>query len=481
MTRRASRRSFLACLLGAVGLLVGCPADGEWPPAEPCGRVDLLQAPPPRDEPGVGRLVPVDIDSTELYVTIDTETQSLSATSWTRFVAGPQEGRSVLQLLRQPATLRIDHVDLDPASLERIVVSDPPRSLVVLPEVFEPCSDHQVEVTYSVTPDDVGPARLPRLEIGPEAAWWSSAQEDGEPDSMLEVWMVSNLLFDRFPITLSVDLWGTDAPHALAANADVYEAEEGSWLVEFPTRQKHGSFWVLYPSDAVETATRSVPLPGGRAVEIDARRFVFDDGVDLAAVLDEAEATLLEYDERLGPYLHGDRYLAWMRSDLAVSMEYEGATLSTPGALKHEMAHSWWARGVAPVSDHHGWMDEGVALWATGAQPFLSTPVPVDTPGVRLLTGEDDWSGASLGPQHYVQGAIVFAGIADRVGVDNLLGVLSAFLEEQGPVAISTEELERLLYCELGERPYVLDMFHAKVRGLEGSAPTPPDPYCASP
>lgn len=472
-------RTALAAAL--VVALAGCePPPLEEPdelPEAPCGRVDLLQAPPPRDEPGVGWLAPIDLDQLSVAAVIDMPTQRLEVEATVTFAAGERDGRSVLQFLRTPETVLLDGVELAPDELTTLVISDPPRTLLLLPGTLAPCSEHVLEVAYTVSPEEVAGGPLPRLEFSPEGAWWASAQEDGEPDTSLEVWLPSNMLFDRFGIDLEVTLRDATTPHELVATGTVARTDDDSWFVEFPRRQAHGSFWVLYPDSDVDELSRPVALPDGREVRLEFRAFGGDDGVDLELSADVAEQALLEYDEQLGRYLHGDVYLAWLRSDLSVSMEYDGATLSTPGALKHEMAHSWWARGVAPVSEHHGWMDEGVALWATGAQPFLSTPVPVDTPGTRLLVGEDDWSGASLGPQHYVQGAVVFAGLADRVGLGELLAVMRDLLESEGPVAISTEELEKLLFCAFDDL-YVLDMFHAKVRGLDGAASPPESGWC---
>jgi hypothetical protein len=163
---------------------------------------------------------------------------------------------------------------------------------------------------------------------------------------------------------------------------------------------------------------------------------------------------------------------------MSVSMEYEGATLSSPAALKHEMAHSWWGRGVAPVSEHHGWIDEAVALWGTGANPWLAAEVPTGTAGSRLLVGEDGWAGAFLGNVHYIQGALVLAGIADRVGSERLLESLRAFYDVHAPGPISTGQLMWHLYCDLDD-PYVLDVFHNKVAGLDGFPDPPSDGACS--
>jgi hypothetical protein len=458
--------------------LFGCPPiDPDEPTVtEPCGRRDLGFAPPARDEAGVGLIAAVDIDRIEVDAVVDVAAERIDFVALLDFAVGEDEGLPVLQFLLEPDSFVLDGEAIG-GQLTRMTVSEPPRSLLVLPDVLAPCSEHSLEVAWSVVPGDVEPATLPHLRFAEDAAWWSSAQEDGSPDAMLEVWMPSNLIFDRFDLALDVQLVGSDQPHDLVANAPVEELGDGHWSVEFEDKQAHGPFWVLHRTDGVDVLEHVVDLPGGRQVTVELRAFTDDDGVDLAASAAVAELSLLLYDEHLGPYLHGDRYLAWLRSDMSVSMEYDGATLSSPDALQHEMAHSWWARGVAPVSDHHGWMDEGVALWGTGGNPFVPVEVETGTAGARLLTGDDEWAGASLGTIHYVQGAVVLGGIAGRVGSENLMATLRAFYDLHAPGPVSTEQLERALYCALGD-PYVLDIFHNRVRGLDGWAEIPEEDFC---
>ncbi len=44
-------------------------------------------------------------------------------------------------------------------------------------------------------------------------------------------------------------------------------------------------------------------------------------------------------------------------------MEYSGATMTSLYALGHELTHSYFARGVMPVSGNSGWLDEAIASW----------------------------------------------------------------------------------------------------------------------
>ncbi len=470
-----------APLIALVLLLAGCPepAPEELPDPPPCGRADLANAPPPRDEDGIGPIAPVDLDLVEVDVEVDVEAEELRFVAVATFAVGEHDARPVLQLMPLLESLSLDGVALDPTDLERRVINDPPRTIALLPQALPPCSEHTLEVAYTVVRGDVEPATLPRLRFEDGAAWWSSAQEDGGPDSMLEVWLPGNLLFDRFDLELTVELLGSLRPHDLPANGAVEALDDGLWRATFTGKQPHGPFWVLHPTDVTEQLLHEVTLPGGRTVTVDLRRLADDDGVDLAASAEVAEFSLLEYDLNLGPYLHGESYLAWLRTDgMDVSMEYDGATLSVPGALQHEMAHSWWARGIAPVSDHHGWMDEAVVTWGTGGNPWVPSHVEVGEAGGRLLVGEDDWAGAELGIAQYFQGAVVFAGIADRVGSQRLLEQLRAFYDLHAPGPVSTDQLEQFLFCTLDEDVYVLDIFHNRVRGLDGYALEPPEAYC---
>jgi hypothetical protein len=50
-------------------------------------------------------------------------------------------------------------------------------------------------------------------------------------------------------------------------------------------------------------------------------------------------------------------------------MEYAGATITSLRALSHELAHSWFARGVMPADGRSQWIDEGIVTWRDQRYP----------------------------------------------------------------------------------------------------------------
>jgi hypothetical protein len=54
-------------------------------------------------------------------------------------------------------------------------------------------------------------------------------------------------------------------------------------------------------------------------------------------------------------------------------MEYGGATMTSTGALGHELIHSWFARGVMPANGNAGWIDEAIASWRDNGYPRRTT------------------------------------------------------------------------------------------------------------
>jgi hypothetical protein len=70
-------------------------------------------------------------------------------------------------------------------------------------------------------------------------------------------------------------------------------------------------------------------------VEVVKRR---SDPLDPAATLTDLSSWLQADAEATGPYIHGDRFTAFL---IQGGMEYEGACTATPGSLRHEVFHSW--------------------------------------------------------------------------------------------------------------------------------------------
>ncbi len=470
-----------AFLLAAL-LASGCTEELEDEPPEQtlvCDRSsDLLLAPPPTELNGGGpRVAPVDLLALDAELVISETSQDVAVTATVSFLVGEAPGLPILQWAGTPLSAELDGEELTATDWIQGTVGSIPQSVFALDRQLERCSEHSLQITARITPEQVETGELPRLRFRPDGVWHSSALEDGLPDRYLGLWMPSNLLFDPFPLTLELGLEGSTAAHHLVANGDVSALAEDRWRIEFPAHfTAHSPFWVLFPEDAAEQLTATASLSAG-PVEVEVWRLQQDEGIDLADARDRIVDALEAFDATYGSYVHGERYLAWMRSDLDVSMEYDGATLSVVGAVRHEVFHSWWARGLAPLSDHHGWLDEGITTWVTAANPELIVDLEVGEPLANLMIGEDEWTGAGLNPLLYAYGANVFGGLAGRFGLDPFRDSLRRYFEQEAPAPMRTQDLERWLTCDF-EDTYPRDVFWSHVYQEEGFPPPPEADYC---
>ena len=94
-------------------------------------------------------------------------------------------------------------------------------------------------------------------------------------------------------------------------------------------------------------------------------------------------ATMAELERDFGPYMH-PRFLAHITNDADGGMEYAGAARTSLKALKHELTHSWFGRGVHAANGKSGWIDEA----------DLAPPPPEDEEG----TAEETELGAAPTP-----------------------------------------------------------------------------------
>ena len=88
---------------------------------------------------------------------------------------------------------------------------------------------------------------------------------------------------------------------------------------------------------------------------------------------------LAEQESRFGEFI-GDSYVCFFHG-AAGGMEYANATTTSESALRHEVIHSWFARGVTPASQADGWWDEGFTRYlevADHSEPFDFEAPPVE-------------------------------------------------------------------------------------------------------
>ena len=160
-------------------------------------------------------------------------------------------------------------------------------------------------------------------------------------------------------------------------------------------------------SDTLSSSSTTVTLPvSGRSITVQAFKLASNTALNLATVLANLSSWLVENENDVGAYLHGNRFVAFL---IQGGMEYDGGCTSAPGSLHHETFHSWWGRGIKPASQADGWWDKAWNVYhdsgGTGSQPFDFTEIPVTlsprnpysrvTPSSAYTSGERFFEGVA--------------------------------------------------------------------------------------
>jgi len=386
---------------------------------------------------------------------------------------GETDGLPILDLRQTVTEVELDGEPLDAELFHyQDLGGGEGADMRVLEQTLGACTDHELRLVYSVgQPHGSGGGGV---TWGSTSVRFRTALNDLSPGEYAERWMPMNLSYDKVAITLELEIVGDADPHIVFCNAEVEELDTQRWRAVSPDYfTTFSPFCVLVPESYVDLYTRVVSLPEGD-VTIEA---YFRSG-DVDRTLDTLESSMILFRDTYGPYIHGDRYLAYVRQG-GGGMEYEGATDAgdEPGVLSHELFHSWFARGVRPLTATDGWWDEAWTTYNTGGETFEDyEALPFDYPAIPLYD-PNPWV-RHTNIDSYQYGAQVFATIRESIGAQELIDVMAQFFDDNPFGLIGTAELQRHIYCQGGENPDVLQIFHHFIYGEPGDAPDPPNDYC---
>jgi hypothetical protein len=433
--------------------------------------IDFDYAPPPTR---VGRLllVPMHIVNLRAVVTINAASSAALVDATMAYEVGAADGNPFFDLRQTVDHCWLDGIPVDPEQVAARPVGEhgTHSSVRVIRTRQRARSVHTARFIYRLGApmSDLGGAYPPVLSFlpGPRVRW-SFGMADLYAGRYLEAWFPSNLPFDHFPFTLKLSITGTGIRHALVTNGSVGTTGTNRWSVRFPAWFTTMSPLVeLHAADQVRTASVAAVLPTSRrAITISAVKFATG-GANLAANLPRIVRLLSEQEQRYGKFT-GDSY-ACLFHGAPGGMEYAHATTTSESALRHEVIHSWFARGLTPASQADGWWDEGfVSYLETGERPeWLDFRVPpVELCSRRPFQRTTAW-------RSYEAGSRVFRGIAAVIGPDRLLDAMRELYEAHGGTSVSTPALEAHLVAATGAVELV-DVFHRFVYGFDDHAPCP--------
>ena len=405
--------------------------------------VDVDAPPPPPVELGGGQVaVPIDVQSLDAILHFDCETRTATAEATLRFRTGEVDGRPVFDLRQAIGGVGLDGRAVESPQVDlgggegaemRAVGADLPAG-----------TDHVLELSYRLgtpTATDALPIGWTRSGRGVVFDLWMS---DLHPGRYLEMWLPTNLLHDRFALTLDVQVSGDD--HVLLTNGDV---DPGGTTVRFPEQFTAISpMLVVAPRHRVELLERE-----GRTTAT-----LAGPEVDLDALDGKVAAWMDANAKRFGPYRHGDRFTTYVWAS-SRGMEYDGGTTASIGSLEHEVFHSWFGRGVKPASARDGWIDEAFDVWATTEREprFRAAPLDADSPAA-VLCPPSQWS-RHTPREAYTHGAAFFAGLADLMGTDELVEAMADLYQRRAGAFVSTDDLQHHL-CEVSGRDLAPEFAH---------------------
>lgn len=395
--------------------------------------------------------VPIHIDQVTGTMVFNGSSKTASCTAVLQFTVGPDGGYPFFDLRQTISTAKLDGVSFPVADLDHHDFGGGPDSeLRVIEQWLAAGTSHTLELTYALGTPQAPNARAIIWEPSSARLSFSFHLSDLNPSRYLESWLPSNLLFDNFPVSLEVQLTNTSHAHTLLSNGAVTSLGSNHWQVEFPAAFASCSpLLLIEASDRVVTHTATVAIGGGTNLTLELMKRATDTSLDLATEASTLAGYLTDYHTGIGAYMHGNRFVAYLTSGSTHSMEYDGGTTSSLSALRHEVFHSWWARGMLPARGADGWLDEAFTTWNTGAGAYGSTPLDMTAPPLALWVNNPfkrKTHGSSYG-----NGSAVFAGIAADIGVNSLKSHMAGIYQDRLDRRITTPELEAELIRRSGE------------------------------
>ena len=318
---------------------------------------------------------PIDITATRLELEIDPRSKVARARASVRF-RPLHAGFPLLDLVPRVETLELNGKRLEPERLATVMIRDDGEDATVmrlLKERLEPGAEAQLSLSYSLEEQT-------RLDGG--VAGFGFFMSDAELPSrlgrhFLEQYAPANLEFDQHELTVSLVLSNASQPHMLYANGQAVQtlrsyrsgSWEQRWELRFPAFYTASSPYLhlVSPEPGLVELVQHVDSLDGRTLPV---TVYSRDGGAASHAMHVIRGSLPEMERAFGAFPHPSLlvYATQGHRELPAGvrgMEYCGAAMvdAADRAVRHELAHSWFGRGVLPASGNDGWLDEAIVEW----------------------------------------------------------------------------------------------------------------------
>jgi hypothetical protein len=187
----------------------------------------------------------------------------------------------------------------------------------------------------------------------------------------LQNYLPTTYEYAQYAMTFDVSVLGAKSEEVVYANGAVSQLESNHWSIVFPNYFNSSAvFFRLVPKSKV-TEVRFT-FDNGSGQQVPAVIYGNADYQDfLGSMRHTVEARLSSWAQNLGPYPHPSLIIN-AGSYNGQGMEYSGAATATLSTISHELAHSYFGRGVMPANGNAGWIDEALATYIGG--PYSPNP-----------------------------------------------------------------------------------------------------------
>lgn len=180
-----------------------------------------------------------------------------------------------------------------------------------------------------------------------------------------EIWAVSNFEYDQFSSIFELTILNSQTDHKIYHNGSTLEQRQNYFKLSFPEYFNTSAAYIhIAPINAYRE--KSFELKSLSGVKVPVLIYTMEDPSP-DDILDRAASETIDLFQELESKIG-----AWPHSRLLIQiyegpggMEYHGATSSGIEDLRHELIHSYFARGVMSSDGKSSWIDEAITEWIT--------------------------------------------------------------------------------------------------------------------
>lgn len=315
---------------------------------------------PPDFAVSAGTAVFVDFSKAHYKLTYDFVNQTATVVSEITF-SSPRAGKPIFDLIAKPDDLRLNG---QPVAHRLVDLPGEESKVRVVWQDVAP-GTHTLSMQHQVTTNVSFDSKAEKVR----SAWWI---RDLRSRLFIEQYVPTNLEFDQYAMTLDVNFVGRRNTRTyeqeLMHNGQLTKTGVNSYRIQYPDwYMASAPYFHTFPKGAFTVRRFDMPSVGGRSIPFT----IYSSGSsNTTKFVNYAKEVFVELEKDYGAWGH-DQFVAY-GSGLG-GMEHAGATMTSIGALDHEMFHCYFAKGVMPSNGNSGWIDEGLASWRDRGYPALPT------------------------------------------------------------------------------------------------------------